>query len=352
MEQRKITALDAGQRLDKYLHKLMPEASDSFVYKMLRKKNIVLNGKKAEGNVKIACDDIITLFLSDETFLKFGGKRSGQDIAVRQNKTAEQIKISKELTVLFENEHVLLINKPAGLLTQKAKADDYSLNEWLVGYLTEKGTLTEDALQTFRPSACNRLDRNTSGIVLCSKTVAGAQLLGELLQKRMIHKYYRTYVKGCLEKEQTIEGYLKKDTTTNKVTVKPVLQDDLHADAAINLNTGAVKTEKNVSNLGDYIKTRYIPIKQVQDKTFLEVELITGKPHQIRAHLASIGHPLLGDYKYGDPEWNSEYRKKYKISHQLLHAYRVEFPILEAPFEDLSDASFTAPLPDLFLKLE
>lgn len=323
MEQRKITALDAGQRLDKYLHKLMPEASDSFLYKMLRKKNIVLNGKKTEGNVNIACNDIITLFLSEETFLKFGGKKSGQEIVVRQNK------IAKQVTVLFENEHVLLVSKPAGLLTQKAKANDYSLNEWLIDYLVGKGTLTEDALQTFRPSSCNRLDRNTSGIVLCSKTVAGAQLLGELLQKRTIHKYYRTYVKGCLEKEQTIDGYLKKDTHTNKVTVV------------------------SVSNLaGDYIKTRYIPIKHEQDKTYLEVELITGKPHQIRAHLASIGHPLLGDYKYGDSEWNNEYRGKYKISHQLLHAYRVEFPILEAPFEDLSGKYFIAPLPDMFSKLK
>lgn len=322
MEQRKITALDAGQRLDKYLHKLMPEATDSFLYKMLRKKNIVVNGKKAEGNLKIACDDIITLFLSEETFLKFSGKKSGQDIAAGQNKIAEQV------TVLFENEHILLANKPAGLLTQKAKEDDYSLNEWLIGYLMEKDTLTADALQTFRPSSCNRLDRNTSGIVLCSKTVTGAQFLGGLLQKRTIHKYYRTYVKGCLEKEQTIEGYLKKDSHTNKVTVVSVS-----------------------GSASDYIQTRYIPIKQEQDKTFLEVELITGKPHQIRAHLASIGHPLLGDYKYGDSEWNNEYRKKYKISHQLLHAYRVEFPTLEAPFEDLSGKCFIAPLPDMFLNL-
>lgn len=323
MEQRKITALDAGQRLDKYLHKLMPEASDSFLYKMLRKKNIVLNGKKAEGNVKIACDDIVTLFLSEETFIKFGGKKFGQEIVVKQNKIAGHV------TVLFENEHVLLVNKPAGLLTQKAKADDYSLNEWLVGYLTGSGTLTEEALQTFRPSGCNRLDRNTSGIVLCSKTVAGAQLLGELLQKRTLHKYYRTYVKGCLETEQTIEGYLKKDTHTNKVTVV-----------------------SGINFAGDYIKTRYIPIKKEQDKTFLEVELITGKPHQIRAHLASIGHPLLGDYKYGDSEWNDEYRQKYKISHQLLHAYRVEFPNMEAPFDDLSGKSFMAPLPDLFMRFQ
>lgn len=344
MEQRKITALDAGQRLDKYLHKLMPEASDSFLHKMLRKKNIVLNGKKTEGNVKIACNDIITLFLSEETFIKFGGKKSGQEIVVRQNK------IAKQVTVLFENEHVLLVDKPAGFLTQKAKADDYSLNEWLIGYLMRNDTLTEDALQTFRPSACNRLDRNTSGIVLCSKTVVGAQFLGELLQKRTIHKYYRTYVKGCLETEQTIEGYLQKDAVTNKVTVQPVLQY-LSADSAENLNTDAIKAEKHIRNRGTYIKTRYIPIKQEQDKTYLEVELITGKPHQIRAHLASIGHPLLGDYKYGDSEWNNEYRKKYKISHQLLHAYRVEFPVLEAPFEDLSGKSFTAPLPDLFAKL-
>lgn len=354
MEQREITSIDAGQRFDKYLRKLLPEAPDGFLYKMLRKKNIVLNGKKADGSQKIACGDIVTLYLSKETFLKFGGKIIKPEERAPENSISEKlmrqalvpeesIKADVSVTVIFENEHILLADKPAGLLTQKASAEGYSLNEWLTGYLLRTGAVSEEDLLTFHPSACNRLDRNTSGLVLCSKSVAGARLLGKLLRNRTMHKYYRTYVKGCLQEERTIEGYLSKDSRTNKVIISP-----LSGDGHLLEDDG--KNGRYIS--GNYIKTRYIPLQTGQEMTLLEVELITGKSHQIRAHLANIGHPLLGDYKYGNKEWNDKYRKKYGISHQLLHAYRVEFPILGEPFADLSGKCFTAPLPELYLKLE
>ncbi|MBO5209324.1 MAG: RluA family pseudouridine synthase [Lachnospiraceae bacterium] len=316
MYQKTITEREAGQRFDKYLHKLLPEAGSSFLYKMLRKKNIVLNDKKADGSEKITSGDVVSIYFSDETLQKFMGKT---DV---QYETAYQK--YKSVPVLYENEHILIADKPAGVLTQKAKPQDISLNEWLIGYLLEKKEITEDELQTFKPSVCNRLDRNTSGIVLCAKSIHGAQMLGELLQTRDLHKFYRLYVKGNITEEKVIEGYLTKNEKTNKVTV----------------------TEKN--DKASYIKTRYIPIRQEQDRTLLEVELITGKSHQIRAHLASIGHPLLGDYKYGDARWNDIYKKKCKVEHQLLHAYRVEFPKLEERFADISEKTFEAPLPELF----
>lgn len=325
MYQRTITNREAGQRLDKYLHKLLPEAGSGFLYKMLRKKNIVLNNQKAEGSEKIVCGDVISIYFSEETLQKFMNSR--QTVYHGPKDTP---------SVLYENEHILIADKPAGLLTQKAAADDVSLNDWLIHYLLSSHQITEAELQTYRPSACNRLDRNTSGIVLCGKSTAGAQMLSEALKSRSIHKFYMLYVKGSLTEEKTIEGYLYKNEKLNKVQICP--------------QKSTMEQRGQTNGKESYIQTRYRPIRQEKDKTLLEVELITGKSHQIRAHLASIGHPLLGDYKYGDKRWNNFYRANYQISHQLLHAYKIVFPPLEEPFEDLGGKIFLAPLPDIFNK--
>lgn len=318
MYQKKITEKEAGQRLDKYLHRLLPEAGNSFLYKMLRKKNITLNGKKADGSEKICTGDSVAIYFAQETLAKFMGKETASEYEAAYRKISG-------VQILYENHHILLADKPAGILSQKAAQTDLSLNEWLIGYLLESGAVTVEELAMYKPSVCNRLDRNTSGIVLCAKSLRGAQLLGELLKERTLHKYYQTYVKGTVGEEQLIEGYLRKDENRNKVYVE------------------ALATEES-----SYIKTAYRPIAVEGDKTLLEVELITGKPHQIRAHLASIGHPLLGDYKYGDRSWNEAYREKYQIKAQLLHAYKVVFPQLESPFEDISGRTFCAELPEIF----
>lgn len=332
MYQREITNREAGQRLDRYLYKLLPEAGTGFLHKMLRKKNITLNDRKAEGGEVLAAGDLVKIFFAEETLHKFMGQAQGSDRTTREAALWEQAYTRyRDIPILYESEDILLADKPAGLLTQKAKEDDLSLNEWLIGYLLAKGDLTEEGLTTYRPSACNRLDRNTSGIVLCAKSVRGAQLLSDLLRERTLHKYYRLYVKGRVMQEQEIEGYLVKDEARNKVTVQ----------------AAAPAKDRNAS----YIKTRYQPLKQEGDKTLLEVELITGKPHQIRAHLASVGHPLLGDYKYGDRAWNDRYRKACQIESQLLHACRVEFPILEAPFADISGKIFEAEIPSAFARV-
>ena len=321
MYQFTINSNEAGQRFDKYLHKLLPKAPASFFYKMHRKKNIVLNGKKAEGKEKLSIGDEISLFLSEETFLSF------QDSSQKESEFIKAYQTLKDIQIVFENQNMLIVNKPSGILTQKSKDSDLSLNEWLIGYLLFSNAITRESLRTFKPSVCNRLDRNTSGLVLCSKTLNGSQRLSMLIRERKVHKFYRLFVKGSVEKEELLKGYLVKDELTNKVIISetPIEQ-------------------------GAYIKTRFYPVQKLSDMTYLEVELITGKTHQIRAHMAPVGHPILMDYKYGDHKFNEKYKDRFPAQGQLLHAYRLEFSKEESLLEGAGPV-FIAEEPSVFQKL-
>jgi 23S rRNA pseudouridine955/2504/2580 synthase len=310
-----VSKNEAGQRLDKLLSKYLNLAEKSFLYKMMRKKNITLNGRKCEGSERLAEGDEVKLFLSDETIEKFS-----------QLKLQEVKKVS--LNIIYEDEHILLVNKPAGMLSQKAKESDESLVEYMIDYLVSGGQLSTEQLRSFRPSVCNRLDRNTSGLVVCGKSLPGLQLMSASFKDRSIHKYYQCVVKGQISDKQVITGYLTKSEATNQVTVH------------IQEVPGSAP-----------IVTEYEPVKWHEGYTLLKVTLITGRTHQIRAHLSSIGHPIVGDYKYGDSRVNEEAKKLYHIQSQLLHSYQVTFPELPEPLAYLSGRTFYAPLPKTFSKI-
>lgn len=359
----------AGQRLDKFLHKALPNAGTGFLYKMLRKKNITLNGKKAEGTEILNLEDKVCFFFADETYEKFSGKKvspepahatasaytekntPSQKLSQKSSGRIEEYKTAyrklKGISVLYEDEHVLALNKPAGILTQKASPTDLSLNEWLIGYLLKDTPALEDELDTFRPSVCNRLDRNTSGIVLCGKSLAGLQYLSRCIKERTIGKFYHTICVGRLEQAERIEGYLTKNHTTNQVTVVNTCStaDTFKAPKGDKKATGG-NTEFSP------IQTAYCPLRVTEGYTLLEVELITGKTHQIRAHLASIGHPLIGDFKYGMEKVNRSLKKQYGLEYQLLHAHHVVFPNDTGEVgAALSGKTIMAPYPGQFAKL-
>ena len=311
---------EAGQRLDKFLAKYMNEAAKSFFYKMMRKKNITLNGKKCEGNEKLAEGDVVKLFLAEDTIEKFS---SVQVQAVRK----------VNLDILYEDDEIILVNKPAGMLSQKAKETDESLVEYLIDYLLGSGKLTESGLRAFRPSVCNRLDRNTSGIVAAGKSLAGLQMLSGVFKDRSIHKYYQCLVSGEIRDVKTVDGWLLKDEKKNQVRI---LTD---VEAKRFGGKGGDEEPKR-------IRTKYEPIATDGRFTLLRVTLLTGRSHQIRAHLASLGHPIVGDFKYGGvSKVNPSGRT---VKYQLLHSYRLEFPKLAEPFVYLSGRVFEAPLPGYF----
>ena len=368
MRQLQIQAAEEGQRLDKYLSRYMPEAPKSFFYKMLRKKNITCNKKKCDGSEKLCAGDSIELFLAEDTIEKFRGNVggatgvSGESASANENasKNTKNINANKSTaknagrntntiagtqmqlpnvtlskkSIIYEDKDILLINKAAGELSQKASPTDVSLVEKVIGYALATQKLSSEQLAVCRPSVCNRLDRNTSGLIAAGLSIRGLQFLSEQFRTRDLHKYYMALVKGCVSTRQELKGYLYKDEKNNIVEIHETLEEfpeRLRKDALA-------------------IETVYEPVAATKQATLLKVLLVTGRSHQIRAHLASIHHPIIGDSKYGDGSINERFRKEAGTKRQLLHAYEMVFPTCEGNFAYLSGKSFRAPLPNDFLK--
>lgn len=333
MKELEINRNEAGQRFDKFLKKYLKEAPDSFIYKMLRKKNIVLNQKKANGKELLAVGDQVKFFLSDETIDKFAGA------AMERLRPADALALKDkgkllQPEVIYEDSQVIFFNKPSGVLSQKAKPEDVTMAEYVVSYLIGSGQMKGEELLTFRPSVCNRLDRNTSGIVSAGKTMAGLQFLSAAFRERALEKYYYCIVRGDFSRPVRLDGYLKKDGALNQSAVLPPQE--------------AERAEREGY---ERIATAFRPLQQRSDFTLLEAELITGRPHQIRAHLAAQGHPIAGDAKYGDRTVNDRLRKACGLKYQLLHAGRLVFRAQSGRFSYLSGMEIRAEVPELFRRV-
>ena len=360
MRQWTVGSGDSDRRFSRYLQKKLPGAPSSFLHKMLRKKNITLNGKKASGSELLHGGDLVTFFLSDETIRGFGGTIPGDGPAAKADPhlLEEYVKAYRQLNgrigesaVLYESADILAVKKPVGILSQKAADTDRSMNEWFAGYLIEKGEADAESIAEYRPSVCNRLDRNTGGILLFAKTPAGAREMARLLRDRSIKKFYQAAVAGTVKKGGFIEGFLSKDEKANTVrflAAQDSRQETIKAGAA-NAET-ASKTPPAIQHGtgAGWTLTTYRPMISGEKYSLLELELITGKTHQIRSHLSSIGHPVLGDPKYGDQTLNKKVRSEYGLRGQMLWCARIEFPEMDGQFADLSRRVIVCDPPALY----
>jgi 23S rRNA pseudouridine955/2504/2580 synthase len=274
---------EAGQRLDRFILRIFGRPSKVFVHKMLRKKRILVNGARADGSYMLAVGDVVKFYISLE----------GQ---------TPKVYPKGDVDIVYEDENVLLANKPAGLLTQpNAPGGDSLIGRVIARFESSKEN-------GFDPVAVNRLDKNTTGLVICAKNLPTAQILSKLLHDRLVSKIYLGVAQGEIREAITLKGFHSKDE-------------------AANISCVSLKGD------GREAITRIEPIyyNKAKDLTCLKIYLHTGRSHQIRAHLQSIGHPLLGDVKYGGRRAGGR---------QLLHAYEIGFPL-----EFLEGQSFKAPLP-------
>ena len=317
-----VSENEKGQKLLKLLQKFFKGQNDAFLYKMLRKKNILLNGKKAGGKEFLSSGDKVQLYFSEESL---------QKLCVFPKVEKSLWSDSYKKYIVYEDENLIIFNKPAGLLSENDAKSALSVNSILSSYLLETGEQNRETRETFRPGIANRLDRNTSGLILFGKTLKALQALGNLIKEHEIKKQYLALVIGDFQSNGIRESYIKKDRKVNKV--KKTREDEGERISAV------------FSTLNKY---------QNQEESFslLSIELITGKTHQIRSQLSFLEHPILGDEKYGNPQINRKYRES-GIKRQLLHAYSLSFPKMQddCALSALSQRTFEIPMPDDFQNL-
>ncbi|MGN0459250.1 MAG: RluA family pseudouridine synthase [Eubacterium sp.] len=277
-----VSANDAGQRLDKFLMKHYSSLPKSMMFKQIRKKNIKINRKRCTAEQLLEQGDVIELYLND-------------DLLAEKKQHYDFLRAPKDLRIIYEDENIILLDKKQGELCHPDGREYVNtLVASLKRYLYEKGEWSPDRENSFTPSLANRIDRNTGGIVIGAKNYQALRVLNQKIKNREIDKYYLTVCEGVFErKSEVLEGYLVKDERKNMVTV----------------------TEKPVDN-SKFIKTKYTVLDSYDGKSLVEIELLTGRTHQIRAHLASIGHPLLNDGKYGSAHGRFK---------QELYSYRLRF---------------------------
>lgn len=329
MKEIKIDLNTAGGRLDRLLMAYLDKAPKGFVFKMLRKKNIVLNDKKAFGNEILHPGDLVKIYFSDETINKFHSEQ--------KNDFDFKMALEFKKHICFEDDNIIVMNKPAGILSQKSVPDDVSMNELMLEYLKrEAGFEGSKNNIGFKPGISNRLDRNTSGIMLAAKNPNAVRELNAAIKERRISKNYYCIVCGKIlfNEPKAIEAFLSKDESENKSEILDVLPQN-----------------EKVQDNYEKITTVFETVSAGENCTLLNVGLITGKSHQIRAQADKSGFPIIGDPKYGDFLQNKKYGDLYGIKRQLLHAAEVEFNDMRGILEYLNNMRFISPLPDDFKTL-
>ena len=282
-----INQNDAAQRLDKFVTKTVPLLPQGLMYKYIRLKRIKVNGKRAEISTRLQMGDLVEMYINDEFF------EAAPD-------NYDFLRASTKIDIIYEDENIMLLDKKVGLLSHPDEGEYVdTLITRVERYLYEKGEYDPKAENSFAPALANRIDRNTGGIVIAAKNAESLRILNQKIKDRELSKIYLCVAHGYFDKKQaTLNAYLKKDEKKNKVQIFDTPQPD-----------------------AKQIKTRYKVLDEKDNLSLVRVELLTGRTHQIRAHLAHMGHPLLGDGKYGTNKLNKE--KGYKK--QCLYSYRLQF---------------------------
>ncbi len=317
MHELKIGKNDAGQRLDKFITKTL-DLPPSLLYKSIRLKKIKVNRKRAENNTVLLEGDTVQCFLADEFFEKKTGRSSFESI-------------TPHLDIVYEDENIMLLNKRPGVsVHEDENGSTNTLITHIQAYLYQNGEYDPESEQSFAPALCNRIDRNTGGIVIAAKNAEALRVMNEKIKLREIDKYYLAAVHGIPSpKSATLRAYLLKDDKKNIVRVY----------------------DKNPPKNAKEIITKYTVIAKNADSALLEVELLTGRTHQIRAHMAHIGHALIGDGKYGINK--SDRARGYK--YQALYSYRLRFNFdksKESALDYLSGKEFKIPKKDIYFASE
>lgn len=309
MKEYVVRSSEEGQTLEKYVRKVLDQVPLSFIYRLFRKKDVRVNNHREDRKFIVHQNDVVSIYISDEKYDEF----ISEENVVKPNNELEQY-------IIYEDENILLVNKPRGLLVQKDRKNVKALDDMVLSYLSYKGEYDPNN-KAFTPGPSHRLDRNTAGIVIFGKNILTLQYLMSIMQdKSKIEKRYTALVLGNIYKPGKVDAPLKKESDKSLVKIAPIKDG------------------------GKEAITLYEPIKNYGDYCLLSLTLLTGRTHQIRVHMASINHPVIGDNKYGDFAINKVFKEKYHFTNQFLMASSVTFHNLEYPLDYLSEKKFKVDL--------